>query len=262
MWPTARPSTPAPGPGGRRQRLAGAPDERRRGIHGLDRLERTPRCRRPAVATAIGEDLRSEAPASAKLVRGAEEASELIAGWWAYRPAWISAPPTPGGEPGPARPRCTHAASTAPPLSSAPERRDTRADHHLLSVYGAEWMFSPPRRGRMARHELAAAEHGLELVRLRTNARDVLKGRIGWTACSARPLRRRLLSDLARSVLFGATQHPDHADREGAAWTSTPVEHGANGDPPGRRGARAARASVCRGLGRDLGQVPQGLLRG
>ena len=180
-----------------------------------------------AVATAIGEDLRSEAPASAKLVRGAEEASELIAGWWAYRPARISAPPTPGGEPGPAQ----AALYSRGVDSSATVLRSLRGEiperiTHLLSVYGAEWMFSPATHEAVWRDtELAAAEHGLELVRLRTNARDVLKGRIGWTRAfgAAYSGVALLVGPLVRSVLFGATQHPDHAEPRGSRFDLDPL---------------------------------------
>lgn len=180
-----------------------------------------------AVATAIGEDLESEAPASPRLVAGARRASALIAGWWGYRPARISAPAATVAKPGQAQ----AALYSRGVDSSATVLRSLRGEipervTHLLSVYGAEWMFSAETQEAVWRDtQRAAAALGLELVRLRTNARDVLKGRIGWVRAfgAAYAGVALLVGPLVRTVLFGATQHPQHARPRGSRFDLDPL---------------------------------------
>lgn len=180
-----------------------------------------------ALASAIGEDLRFEAPVSPRLVAGAEQASRKFAGWWDYRSIRIDAPeaaPLPVGD-------GVGAMFSRGIDTSATLRRSLRGDipqraTHLLSVYGAEWKFSPASHEAIWRgNEAAAAEYGLPLIRLTTNAPHLLRGRIGWPRSHGAAFASIALALGPRfgSVLFGSSQHPDYARGHGSRWDLDPL---------------------------------------
>jgi len=152
----------------------------------------------------------------------------MLAGWWGYRAVRVSAPTTPPPErsgPGEGALFSRGVDSSATVIRSLRGEIPERVTH-LLSVYGAEWMFSPATHEAIWHDtERAAGAYGLELVRLTTNARDVLRGRIGWVRSYGAVFAgvALLLGPLLRSVLFGATQHPDHAEPRGSRFDVDPL---------------------------------------
>ncbi len=166
-----------------------------------------------ALATAVGEDLRFEAPVCPRLGRGAEQASRKFAGWWGYRATRIDAP---------VLDRATTAGEVAALFSggvdtSATVIRSLRGEideraTHLLDVYGAEWKLSPDSHEAIWReNEAAAAAYGLPLLRLTTNAPQVLHGRISWPRSYGAAFASSALSLGPRfgTVLSGSSQLPE-----------------------------------------------------
>ncbi len=180
-----------------------------------------------ALASAIGEDLRFEAPVSPRLVTGAEEASRKFEGWWGYSAVRIEAPEAATLPVGPAvgamfsRGIDTSATLLRSLRGEIPERAT-----HLLSVYGAEWRFSAATHEAIWRGNVAAAaEYGLPLIRLTTNAPHLLRGRIGWPRSHGATFASIALALGPRfgSVLFGSSQRPEHVRGHGSRWDLDPL---------------------------------------
>ena len=165
-----------------------------------------------ALATAVGEDLHVEAPVSAALARGAERASRKFADWWGYRPIRIDAPAL--GEPataGQVAALFSGGVDTSATLIRSMRGEIGEQATHLLGVYGAEWKLSPATHDAIWRtNEAAAAAYGLPLIRLTTNAPDVLRGRISWPRSYGAAFAGSALSlgPWFGTVLFGSSQLP------------------------------------------------------
>jgi hypothetical protein len=164
-------------------------------------------------ATALGEDLTVETPASARLVAGAEQASALFAAWWGYRAARIEAPvqePAPRGE-AVAALFSGGLDTSATLIRSLGGDIDERATH-LITMYGSEFRLSPRVQDEIFQGNVrAAAEYGLPLIRVTTNAQRCLRSVIGWprTHGAAFASLGLALGPLFRTVLVGASQLPD-----------------------------------------------------
>jgi hypothetical protein len=163
-----------------------------------------------ALATALGEDLRLEAPVAPALVEGAERASALYAEWWDYRPARVSAAEAaPARDGGPATGLFfSNGVDSGTTLMRSLEGTIPERVSHLLSLQGLNPHLS--RRGERevwTALERAAAEHGLPLVPLRTDATDLLRERMGWTRSFGAVLAGAALAlgPLLNTVLFGAS---------------------------------------------------------
>lgn len=179
------------------------------------------------LATALGEDLRFEAPVSPRLLKGAEEASRKFAGWWGYRAARLEAPEperTAGGD-------RVGALFSGGLDTSATVVRSLRGEiperaTHLLSVYGSEWKLSAATREEIWREiAAAAAEYGLPLVRLTTNAPELLRGHVGWPRSHGGSYASVALAlgPLFSSVLFGSSQRPEETRGHGSRWDLDPL---------------------------------------
>jgi hypothetical protein len=165
-----------------------------------------------ALATAVGEDLRFEAPVCPRLVRGAEEASRKFAGWWGYRPTRIDAPMPDGATTtGEVAALFSGGVDTSATLIRSMRGEISELATHLLGVYGAEWRRSPATQAAIWReNEAAAAAYGLPLVRLTTNAPQVVHGSISWPRSYGAAFAASALSLGPRfaTVLFGSSQLP------------------------------------------------------
>ena len=180
------------------------------------------------VAARLGENLRVDAPVSARAVAGARRAGALVSDWWGYRPPRIRADRhADGAAPGPgvgllfSRGVDTCATLVRSLQGLIPERVT-----HLLSGYEIEWVFTDEvQREMWAGHERAAADWGLPLVRLESNARDLLHGLIGWPRCfGAAYLGPALaLGPLLGSILTGATQPPVRPVPRGSRFDLDPL---------------------------------------
>jgi hypothetical protein len=180
------------------------------------------------LATALGEDIRFESPVSPRLASGAQEASRKFEGWWDYRAARIEAPeaaPLPvGPEVGAMFSRGID--TTATVLRSLRGESGKPATH-LISVYGAEWRLSAATHEAIWRDNVAAAaEYGLPLIRATTNAPHLLREWIGWPRSHGATFASIALALGPRfsTVLFGSSQHPEHAGRgHGSRWDLDPL---------------------------------------
>jgi len=180
-----------------------------------------------AIASAFGEDVRFEAPVSEELLRGAEAANRKFAEWWGYRAARLEAP-----ELGPeARGAAVGALFSGGMDTSATIVRSLRGQTpdrvtHLLSVYGSEWKLSTATHDVIWRDIVAAAdEYELPLIRLTTNAHELLRGRFGWPRSHGASYASVALSlgPLFGSVMFGASQRPDEPRGNGSRADLIPL---------------------------------------
>jgi len=162
------------------------------------------------LATAAGEDLRVEAPASATLVRGAERASRLFSDWWGFRPAAVEADGTTSeSERGDAvglfySGGIDSAATLKRSLDGSIPERVT----HLLTLRDLNPHYSQrTERRAWRRTEAAALDYGLPLISLRTNSPDLLRGPMGWSRSFGAALAGSALAlgPMIRAQLFGAT---------------------------------------------------------
>jgi hypothetical protein len=178
------------------------------------------------LASAIGEDVRLEAPVSSRLVTGAHQVTRKFEGWWGYRAVRIDAPeaaPPSGPEVGAMFSRGID--TTATLLRSLRGEIPQRTTH-LLSLYGAEWKFSAATHEAIWHDNVeAAAEYGLPLIRLTTNAPHILRGRIGWPRSHGAVFASLALALGLRfsSVLFGSSQRPEHRRGHGSRWDLDPL---------------------------------------
>jgi hypothetical protein len=180
------------------------------------------------VAARLKERLRVDAPVSPRIVAGAERATALFADWWGYRALRIRAPrPADAGPRGPgagvlfSRGVDTCAAVVRSRTGEIPERVT-----HLLSGYDIEWVFSEAvQRDMWAGHERAAAAWGLPLVRLESNAKDLLRGLIGWPRCfGAAYIGAALaLGPALGAIVTGATQPMAGAQPRGSRFDLDPL---------------------------------------
>jgi hypothetical protein len=172
------------------------------------------------LATALGEDLRFEAPISPRLRHGAEQVSRRFAGWWGYRPVRIEAPDADPGAPAPEVAALFSGGvdTTATLLRSLRGEIPERATH-LLGMYGSEWKLSPATHAEIWRENAeAAAAYGLPLIRMTTNAPELLRGRIGWPRSHGASFASLALSLGPRfgAVLFGSSQRPQEGRPHGS----------------------------------------------
>jgi hypothetical protein len=172
------------------------------------------------LATAIGEDLRFEAPVDRRLVEGIERVSETFAAWWGYRRIRVEAPVVDPVRPGPD----VGALFSGGIDTSATLIRSLRGDipervNHLLSMYGSEFKLSAATKDAIW-HEIAAAaaEYGLPLVRLTTNAPELLRGRIAWPRSHGASFASLalLVGPQFGNVLFGSSQLPEEPRPHGS----------------------------------------------
>jgi len=180
-----------------------------------------------ALATALGEDVRFEAPVSEELLRGTEAANRRFAEWWGYRAARLEAPNL-GSE---ARGARVGALFSGGMDTSATVVRSLRGQTpervtHLLSVYGSEWKLSAATNDATWREIMVAAgEYGLPLIKLTTNAPELLRGRIGWPRSHGASYASVALSlgPLFGSVMFGASQGPEEPGPHGSRADLIPL---------------------------------------
>ena len=181
------------------------------------------------VASRLKERLRIDAPVSPRIVAGAQQATALFAEWWGYRALRIRAPHlvevAPRGRSGAgvlfSRGVDTCAAVVRSRTGAIPERVT-----HLLSGYDVEWVFSGDvQREMWAGHERAAAAWGLPLVRLESNAKDLLRGLIGWPRCfGAAYIGAALaLGPALGAIVTGATQPLAGAQPRGSRFDLDPL---------------------------------------
>lgn len=180
------------------------------------------------IAARTGEDLRLEAPASPRLVAGARKAAAMFAEWWDYRPPEVD--PAGGEEVAPggegvgimySRGVDSGAVLVRSLRGQIPERVT-----HLLSGDGIEWCYSREiERQIWADHERAAAELGLPLVRLTSNARELLRGMIGWPRSFGMAYigAALALGPMLGNVVTGATQPLAGAAPRGSRWDLDPL---------------------------------------
>ncbi len=172
------------------------------------------------LATAIGEDLRLEAPVSPALVKGSESVSARFADWWGYRAARIEAPQQEMRPPGPD----VAALFSGGIDTSATLIRSLRGDipqraTHLISMYGSEFKLSPETHEAIWRENArAAAEYGLPLIKVTTNAPQLLHGRLGWPRSHGASFASLALlaGPQFSSVLFGSSQLPEEPRPHGS----------------------------------------------
>jgi hypothetical protein len=172
------------------------------------------------LATAVGEDLRLEAPVSPALVEGAERVSARFAGWWGYRAIRIEAPEQDNLPPGPD----VAALFSGGIDTSATLIRSLRGDiperaTHLISMYASEFKLSPETHEAIWRENAqAAAEYGLPLIRMTTNAPHLLRGRIAWPRSHGASFASLalLLGPQFSAVLFGSSQLPEETRPHGS----------------------------------------------
>ena len=180
-----------------------------------------------ALASAIGEDLRFEAPVSPRLVTGAEAASRKFEAWWGYRAVRIHAPEAAALPVGPAVGALfSRGIDTTATLLRSLRGEIGQPATHLLSVYGAEWRFSPATHEAIWQGNVAAAaDYRLPLIRLTTNAPHLLRGRIGWPRSHGATFASIALALGPRfgSVLFGSSQRPEHVRGHGSRWDLDPL---------------------------------------
>lgn len=180
------------------------------------------------IAARTGEDLRIEAPVSPRLLAGARRAAAMFAEWWDYRPPEIDPA---GGEqvaPGGGAVGVMYSRGVD---SGATLVRSLRGEipervTHLLAGDGIEWCYSREvERQIWADHERAAAELGLPLVRLTSNARELLRGMIGWPrSFGAAYIGAALaLGPMLGNVVTGATQPIVGAAPRGSRWDLDPL---------------------------------------
>ncbi len=162
------------------------------------------------VAGRLREDLRFEAPASARLTAAAATASRIFQSWWGYRPVKISAPV--GSAPRPAdgvgvfysRGVDTGATLVRSLTGGIPERVT-----HLLGGFDIEWAFPSPVQAQIWKgNEAVADELGLPLIRLESNAKELLRGLIGWPRSFgvAYVSPALMLAPMFKSIITGSTQ--------------------------------------------------------
>jgi hypothetical protein len=180
------------------------------------------------VAGRLGENLKVDGPASPRIVAGANRAGALFADWWEYRPPRVRA--TREAHPGSrgdgvgllfSRGADTSASLVRSLKGGIPERVT-----HLLSGYDIEWVFTTEvQREMWAGHERAADAWGLPLVRLESNARELLHGLIGWPRCfGVAYLGPALaLGPTLGSILTGATQPPVRPQPRGSRFDLDPL---------------------------------------
>ena len=97
---------------------------------------------------------------------------------------------------------------------------------HLLTGYDIEWVFTDEvQREMWAGHERAAAAWGLPLVRLESNAKDLLRGMIGWPRCfgAAYMGAALALGPALGSIVAGATQPMAGAQPRGSRFDLDPL---------------------------------------
>lgn len=180
------------------------------------------------VAGHIGEDLRFEAPASPRLVAAATTASQLFGEWWGYRPVRIEAPvPSTLAEAGAgvgifySRGTDTGATLVRSLTGAIPERVT-----HLLSGFDIEWAFATEVQHQIwAGHEAVANELGLPLVRLESNAKELLRGLIGWPRAfgTAYISPALMLGPLLGQIVTGSTQPVIGAEPRGSRYDLDPL---------------------------------------
>lgn len=171
-------------------------------------------------ATAIGEDVRFEAPISPRIAHGAELASAKFSSWWGYRAARVTGPRADESPPG----SCVAALYSGGVDTSATLLRSLRSEiperaTHLLSMYGSEFKLSPRTQAELWRLRIAAAaEYGLPLIRVTTNAPAALRGVIGWPRSHGACFASLALSlgPRFRTVLVGSTQVPQQERPHGS----------------------------------------------
>ncbi len=176
------------------------------------------------LATHLGEDVEADGPVSAQLAAGAEAAGELMAGWWAQRPARVLATRAePGFAPGTAEAlfytrgvdsTCSFVRSRA---GEIPERFT-----HFLGIADLDYWVSPEARAATWERTSRAAERlGLPIIRLTTNARAVVDPIVPWERSHGAVLGSVALSlgVLLHRVVIAST-YPADAD---LPWGSHPA---------------------------------------
>jgi hypothetical protein len=180
------------------------------------------------LAARTGEDVAFESPVSPRLLAGARQAAQMFGEWWGYRVPELR----PAGGEMPAK------AGTAVGFmfsrgvdSGASLIRSLRGEipervTHLLCGDGIEWTYSPEvDRAIWADHQRAAADLGLPLVRLTCNARELLRGLIGWPrSFGAAYIGTALaLGPMLANVVTGATQPLVGAAPRGSRFDLDPL---------------------------------------
>ena len=180
------------------------------------------------LAARLGEDLTIEGPVSPRLLGGARRAAATFHDWWDYRPPELRAEggeePAPGGD-------GVGVMFTRGVDSGATLIRSLRGEipervTHLLTGDGIEWAYSQEvEREIWADHERAAAELGLPLVRMTCNARELLRGMIGWPrSFGAAYIGPALaLGPMLSNVLTGATQPLVDPEPRGSRFDLDPL---------------------------------------
>lgn len=179
------------------------------------------------LAARTGEDVRLEAPASARMVAGAGRAAAMFADWWQYRPPVIHAEPTDSRPAG----RGVAVMFSRGVDTSATLIRSLRGEipervTHLVSGHAIEWCYSDAVAEAIWHdHQRAADELELPLLRMTSNARDLLKGTIGWPrSFGAAYIGAALgLGPMLANLVTGATQPKVGGDPRGSRWDLDPL---------------------------------------
>lgn len=180
------------------------------------------------VAARTGEDLTLDAPVSPRMLEGARKAGATFGEWWGYRVPVIE----PEGGTAIARGgravalMYSRGVDTAATLVRSLNGEIPERVTHLLSGDGIEWCYSAEvEREIWLDHERAAAELGLPLVRLTSNARELLRGLIGWPrSFGAAYIGAALaLGPMFAHIVTGATQPIEGGEPRGSRWDLDPL---------------------------------------
>jgi hypothetical protein len=180
------------------------------------------------LAARLAEDLTIEGPVSPRLLAGAGRAAATFQEWWGYRPPELRAE---GGEE-PARGgdgvgvMFTRGVDSGATLIRSLRGEIPERVTHLLSGDGIEWAYSPEvEREIWADHERAAAELGLPLIRMTCNARELLRGLIGWPRSFGAAYIGSALAvgPMLANVLTGATQPLVDPEPRGSRFDLDPL---------------------------------------
>jgi hypothetical protein len=180
------------------------------------------------VAGRLGEDLAVEGTASPRLLEGCEAAAGIFADWWGYRVPAITceapaAAPWAGEGVGIFY---TRGVDTSATLVRSLDGEIPERVTHLVSGEAIEWAFSDDvQREIWAGTERAARDLGLPLVRLRSNARELLRGLIGWPRAfgAAYVSPALLIGPAFGTLLTGATQPMVGSEPRGSRWDLDPL---------------------------------------